>query len=137
MGGVGDALTVELGDDGRVEVEPRPVEGGPAGEVARGRVGIDGTVEPSSRATAPAERRATPEGATRRATRPTAPNANPTLAVTPTTQNPVSSSTRLTSRLSPTHTARNAKGSARATQLWAWRAGRPAVPPSLGAWSEC
>ena len=68
----------------------------------RGVVGLDdGTVEPSARSTPCEDSFATPGGATRFATLPTAANASPTLAETPSTQRQVRTSPRRTQRLSP------------------------------------
>ncbi len=68
--GGGATVPVELGPEGRVVVDTRPVDRGLLDGVAlRGVVGSAGTpVDPSARSTARVERRATPGGATRLAT---------------------------------------------------------------------
>jgi len=117
-GGAEVADPVEVGG-GATPLEERVVEGGALeGAVLRVVVGrFDGTVVPSSRSTARADRRATPEGATRLAACPTAANANATLTVAPTNHRQVRRSTRRISRLSPKSLAGIVKPSTRRPQL--------------------
>ena len=103
----GSVPSVEVGPDGPVVAvlvgePPVVVVDGVEDDGPREVVGLDDRmVEPSARSTACDESFATPGGATRFATLPTAANASPTLAETPSTQRQVRTSPRRTQGLSP------------------------------------